>query len=173
MSEDYSLRTRIQEIVDLINDVREEYGMALDFAFVVSLLERNEDGDVEMTRMGATSYDIEELYEEAEEHVHADPSTKIFREPSHREALRWESEREQLHHRQNDGDAPEVAVGEHEARVSGEPAPALAVVVVVKDLFGPVNWMETSPAESERHVVQSVQRTLAEIDELRRRTRHY
>jgi hypothetical protein len=69
MSEDYSLRTRIQEIVDLINDVREEYGMALDFAFVVSLLERNEDGDVEMTRMGATSYDIEELYEEAEEHV--------------------------------------------------------------------------------------------------------
>jgi hypothetical protein len=60
---------RIQEIVNLINDLREDYNYSVDFAFVVSILEQNEDGDIEMSRMGATSYDIVELYEEAEEHI--------------------------------------------------------------------------------------------------------
>jgi len=60
---------RIQEIVNLINDLREDYNYSVDFAFVVSILEQNEDGNIQISRMGATSYDIMELYQEAEEHI--------------------------------------------------------------------------------------------------------
>ena len=69
MSEDYLLRMRIQEIVNLINDLREDYNYSIDFAFMISVLEQNEYGDIEMSRMGAASYDIVELYQEAEEHI--------------------------------------------------------------------------------------------------------
>jgi len=69
MNEDYLLQMRIQEIVNLINDLREDYNYSVDFAFVVSILEQNEDGNIQISRMGATSYDIMELYQEAEEHI--------------------------------------------------------------------------------------------------------
>jgi hypothetical protein len=66
MNEEY-LRMRLEEIVTLTNNLREEMDYGIDFVVAISYIDLNEDGDMEISRMTATSIDLPEVYEEVED----------------------------------------------------------------------------------------------------------
>lgn len=66
MNEEY-LKMRLEEIVTLTNNLREEMDYGIDFAIAISYIDLNEDGDMEISRMTATSIDLPQVYDEVEE----------------------------------------------------------------------------------------------------------
>lgn len=66
MQEEY-LRMRLNEIVSLMNSLREEFDYSFDFIIGLSTMDLNEEGDAELTRMAVCTYDLIELYEEMDE----------------------------------------------------------------------------------------------------------
>lgn len=66
MQEEY-LRMRLQEIVDLIENLREELDDSFEYMIGLSTLNLSDSGDTEMTRMAYCTYDLIEMYDEMDE----------------------------------------------------------------------------------------------------------